>query len=66
MNEDEHGVTPADVTSITVERRDAEWLVTIEQGNGAVIKQIQLTNLEHMQLGFMLNSDMGEIGRAHV
>ena len=37
MNEDERGITPADVTSITVDRPGRDWRVIIEQGNGDVI-----------------------------
>ena len=56
MNEDEHGITPPDVTAMTLERRDeGGWLVTIEQGNGDVIKTVELTEMERVQLGLMLS-----------
>jgi hypothetical protein len=57
MNEDEHGITPANVTSMTMEIRGRGWFVTIEQGNGDVIKTIELTAMERMQLAMMLGMD---------
>lgn len=60
MNEDERGITPADVTAMTVEPQGKDWLVTIEQGNGDVIKTIELTEMERVQLGLMLDSDPGK------
>ena len=60
MNEDERGITPADVTAMTVEPQGKDWLVTIEQGNGDVIKMIELTEMERVQLGLMLDSDPGK------
>ena len=58
MNEDERGITPPDVTAITIERKDGKpvtlaggaWLVTIEQGNGDVIKTVELTEAERLYL----------------
>jgi hypothetical protein len=62
MNEDEHGITPPDVTAITVEPAGSGWLITIEQGNGNVIKTVELTEMERMQLGMMLDSFPGRSG----
>jgi hypothetical protein len=55
VNEDEHGITPANVTAMTVEPKDSGWLVTIEQGNGDVIKTVELTEMERRQLGCLLD-----------
>jgi hypothetical protein len=62
VNEDERGITPADVTAITLEPLDGgkNWRVTIEQGNGDVIKTFDLTEMERIQLGLMLDSDPGK------
>jgi hypothetical protein len=60
MNEDERGITPANATTITVEPLEGKnWRVTIEQGNGDVIKLIDLTEMERIQLGMMLDFDPG-------
>lgn len=59
MNEDERGITPANVTSISVSGSVGGWWVIIEQGNGDVIKEIKLTEMERLQLGMMLGSDPG-------
>ena len=56
MNEDERGITPANVTAMTLEPHDGGWLVTIEQGNGAVIKTLELTDWERAQLACMLDT----------
>jgi hypothetical protein len=53
--ENGHGITPANVTAMTLERRGPSWLVTIEQGNGDVIKTLELTDLERLQLGLLLD-----------
>jgi hypothetical protein len=70
MNEDENGVTPPEVTAMTLEPwYMGGWLVTIEQGNGTVIKMIELTEMERMQLITLLgcvNSGMPLAGSAHV
>jgi len=55
VNEDEAGITPPSVTAMTVERRGPGWLVTIEQGNGDVIKTLELTDHERLQLGMLLD-----------
>ena len=56
MNENERGITPPDVTAMTLEHLDAGgWRVTIEQGNGDVLKTIGLTEMERVQLGLMLS-----------
>lgn len=59
MNEDERGITPPDVTSISVDRDGNGWWVVIEQGNGDMIKDIRLTEMERIQLGLMLDSEPG-------
>jgi hypothetical protein len=56
MNEDERGITPPDVTAMTLEPRDLNWLVIIEQGNGDVVKTIELTDMERMRLGRLLET----------
>lgn len=56
MNEDERGITPANVTAMTVERDGDLWWVIIEQGNGDVLKDIKLTDLERLQLAMMLET----------
>jgi hypothetical protein len=56
MNEDERGITPPNVTAMTLEHHDGRRLVTIEQGNGDVIKTLELTPMECGQLGFLLTS----------
>ena len=56
MNEDEHGITPANVTAITVDCPGRDYRVIIEQGNGNVIKMLELTDGERVQLAFMLES----------
>ena len=67
MNEDENGVTPANVTAMTIQpaRSDHGWWVIIEQGNGAVIKYIELTPMEAMQLSCMLSA-YGTTSPVHV
>jgi len=57
MNEDEHGITPPNVTAMTMAPCSEGWSVTIEQGNGDVIKTIELTPMERVQLGMMLETD---------
>ena len=60
MNEDERGITPANVTSISVDRDGRSWWVVIEQGNGDVIKDFRLTEMERIQLATMLCTDPGK------
>jgi hypothetical protein len=55
VNENEQGITPANVTAMTLERRGSGWFVIIEQGNGDVIKTLELTDLERLQLGLLLD-----------
>lgn len=59
MNEDSRGITPPDVTSMTVEPHGPGWRVTIEQGNGSVIKLLELSFMECAQLGMILNGGSG-------
>ena len=59
MNEDERGITPADVTAISVEPKDGGWLVIIEQGNGDAVKTLELTEMERVQLALMLCTEPG-------
>ena len=57
MNEDERGITPPDVTAMTLQRSQSGLReVVIEQGNGDEIKTLELTEMEAMQLGVMLSS----------
>jgi len=58
VNEDERGITPADVTAMTLQQRGPLWEVVIEQGNGDVIKTLELTYMERMQLGMLLAGPM--------
>lgn len=60
MNEDERGITPADSTSMSIQARDGRWWVIIEQGNGDVIKDIELTEMERVQLAAMLCTEPGQ------
>lgn len=49
-------MTPADVTAISVNRDDdGLWWIIVEQGNGDVIKDIKLTDMERMQLACMID-----------
>lgn len=61
MNEDARGITPANVTSMTVEQDGTIWRVTIEQGNGDVIKTLDLTYMERAQLGMLLDGPMRHV-----
>lgn len=61
MNEDDRGITPPDVTAMTAELLDGGyWRIIIEQGNGDVIKMFELTEMERLQLGFMLGAGPGQ------
>jgi len=62
MNEDERGITPASVTSMTLEQDGPGWLVTIEQGNGDAVKTLGLTCMERAQLLVLLDNS----GMRHV
>lgn len=57
MNEDERGITPPNVTAMTVEAVGGDWRVTIEQGDGDVIKLLDLTEMERVQLASLLDFD---------
>ena len=46
-------ITPADETAMTIERQGSGWFITIEQGNGDVIRTLKLTEKEYGVLGFM-------------
>lgn len=59
MNEDERGITPADSTSISIQPKGRNWRIIIEQGNGDVIKDIELTEMERIQLATILCTDPG-------
>lgn len=59
MNEDERGITPPDVTAMALEPAADGWRVTIEQGNGMVIKELDLTEMERAQLAMMLSGPPG-------
>jgi hypothetical protein len=62
VNEDERGITPPGVTAITVEHREGGTCsVTVEQGNGAVLKNIELTRMERMMLAGLLQHDSGPL-----
>ena len=65
MNEDERGITPANETAMTMAPRSGGWHVTIEQGNGDVIKEIELTTVERVMLATMLGLDAAT-GTAHL
>lgn len=59
MNENERGITPVNVTAITVDRPGREWRVIIERGNGDHVQVVRLTEMERIQLGNMLCSEPG-------
>ena len=59
MNEDERGITPADVTAITVDRPGRNYRVIIERGNGDRIQMFELTEMERAQLAGMFAADPG-------
>ena len=61
MNENGRGFTPADVTVISIGKRGRHWHVTIEQGNGDVIKTLDLTEVERIQLAMMLGDHPGAV-----
>jgi hypothetical protein len=61
VNEDERGITPADETSMTVEPCAGGSRVIIEQGNGDVIKMVELTPMERAQLAYMLDGALTTI-----
>ena len=65
MNEDEHGITPADVTAISLDRNGDLWRVVIEQGNGDVVKTLELTEMERIQLALMLGYEPGAVAFEH-
>jgi hypothetical protein len=54
VNEDENGITPANVTAMTVEPLDDGWFVTVEQGNGDSVQTLRLTKMERDQLACLL------------
>lgn len=66
MNENENGITPAEVTAMSIELRGNLWWIIIEQGNGDVIKEIELTEMERMQLAVMLGTELGSPSHHHV
>ncbi len=55
MNEDEQGITPPNVTAMTIDRKGGGWWIIIEQGNGDVLKEIELTEMERVQLACLLD-----------
>lgn len=57
MNEDERGITPPDVTAMSIEAVGDSWMVIIEQGNGDLVKTIELTDMERLQLLLVLDFD---------
>jgi len=48
-------ITPAGETAMTIERQDGSWFITVEQGNGDVIKTLKLTPQEYDHLGLMMS-----------
>ena len=66
MNEDERGITPPNVTAMTLQAHKAGWEVVIEQGNGDVIKTIELTSMERVQLAMLLDGSPGAGHAVHV
>ena len=61
MNEDAHGITPANVTAMTLEKTGFGWRATIERGNGAFVQTLNLSDWERAQLGMLLDSKMGHV-----
>lgn len=66
MNEDERGITPPNVTAMTLQAHEAGWEVVIEQGNGDVIKTIGLTSMERVQLACLLEGAPGAGSAVHL
>lgn len=58
MNEDARGITPPNVTAMTVEPHGPGYIVIIEQGNGDLIKTLELTHHERALLGTLLEGSM--------
>ena len=54
MNEDINGITPANVTAMTLERNHGQWRLTIERGNGDSVQTLNLTEQERMTLACLL------------
>jgi len=65
MNEDERGVTPANVTAMTVEAIDDHSArIVVERGNGDSIQLIELTTQEWWSLSCMLEIFASTTGEA--
>lgn len=47
-------ITPPDQTAMTIERQDGSWFITVEQGNGDVIRTLKLTPQEYDHLALMM------------
>jgi hypothetical protein len=67
MNEDANGITPADVTAITIEHQTVpgETYVVIERGNGDLIQDFHLTPMERMTLAGALELAAEHPGTTH-
>ena len=44
---------------MTIDRPGRDWRVIIEQGNGDVIKMLDLTDIERVNLSLMLDFESG-------
>ena len=62
MNEDERGITPANVTSMTVQQLspDGQVGITIERGNGDSVQTMQLSVQERLSLTGLLQMPIGD------
>ena len=57
MNEDERGITPPDVTAMTVEATgDFTVLITVERGNGNSVQTMKLSTMEWQMLAGLLET----------
>jgi hypothetical protein len=66
VNEDEHGITPANVTAMTVEAIDDHSArIVVERGNGDSIQLIELTTQERWTLSFLLEMFTHTSGHVH-
>lgn len=47
---------PATTTAITLEHKGLNWLITIERGNAEDVITFEITEMERIQLGLMIDS----------
>lgn len=56
MSEGKRGTTPASVTAITVVPSGAQWVITVDRGNGSPVQTLDLTGHERMILACLLEA----------